>query len=170
MMLLVTGGSKSGKSSWAERQAIRLSANRPRCYLATMQVRDEEDGLIVARHERQREGKGFRVHECPRGFQALEVDSESLILLEDVPNLLANHMFDGSCPGAALQDMANLRDRCALLIAVTNEVGSDGIAYPEETMAYIEALGKLNAKLADMADCVVEVVCGYPMVLKGALP
>ena len=52
------------------------------------------------------------------------------------------------------------------MIVVTNEIFSDGIAYPRETMDYIQTLGRLNARLAQWADGVVEVFCGIPLYRK----
>ena len=170
MMILITGGSKCGKSSLAERLALELSGDGPRCYLATMQVRDGEDQQIVRRHQLAREGKGFQVIERPRGLAELCTADQPLILLEDVPNLLANEMFGGAGEEAAYVGVHSLRQRCPHLIAVTNEVGSDGADYLPETLAYIDALGRLNAQLAQLADAVLEVVAGQPIMLKGALP
>ena len=47
------------------------------------------------------------------------------------------------------------------------DVSSDGVAYDEETRAWQRALGRINARLAGDADCVVEVVCGIPVWVKG---
>ena len=56
------------------------------------------------------------------------------------------------------------------LVIVTNQVGSDGIAYAEGTAAYIEQLGIINRDIAVLADCVIECVYGIPLALKGELP
>ena len=60
-----------------------------------------------------------------------------------------------------------LSAQCENLIIVTNDVGSDSREYTSETRKYIEVLGKINAALAQKADCVYELVCGIPIVLKG---
>ena len=52
---------------------------------------------------------------------------------------------------------------------VTNDVSSDGRLYDEGTMAYIRALGRINAALAKRADTVCELVCGIPVLQKGAM-
>ncbi len=64
----------------------------------------------------------------------------------------------------------NLRGQSETLIVVTNDVGSDAERYSAETRTYVEVLGRINAALADMADTVCELVCGIPIILKGALP
>ena len=171
MMILLTGGSKCGKSSLAEKLLLRLGADaRAMVYVATMQVIDSEDKRIVQRHQRVRAGKGFSVVEQCRDLDTLELPPGAALLLEDVPNVLANEMFGGGGPDRALQGILRLQRHCRHLIVVTNEVGSDGFPYTPETMEYIDELGKLNQALANAADCVAEVVLGVPQLLKGTLP
>ena len=84
-------------------------------------------------------------------------------------------MFDetGKCSDPyerVLADVENLRRQSETLIVVTNDVGSDAESYSPETQAYVAVLGRINAALAGMADTVCELVCGIPIVLKGALP
>ena len=55
-------------------------------------------------------------------------------------------------------------------MVVTNEIFSDGIEYDEETLRYQKYLGQINAGLAKMADLVVEIVYGIPVVHKGKIP
>lgn len=95
--------------------------------------------------------------------------------MECLCNLTANEMFDetGCCREVGeklLKDVERLSQRCEHLIVVTNEVGADGGAYDAGTMAYIRTLGQLNRALARRFDCVCELVCGIPLVRKGALP
>ena len=59
MIVLVTGGSGCGKSTWAEKLVSALPAEK-RVYIATMQVYDEESVQRVARHRAQRADKGLR--------------------------------------------------------------------------------------------------------------
>ena len=47
---------------------------------------------------------------------------------------------------------------------VSSNVFEDGIAYDETTMEYIRAMGIINQRLAAMADRVVEVVAGLPVL------
>ena len=66
MMVLVVGGSGSGKSSYAEKMAVSLAPARMRkYYLATMQVFDDEGRKKVDRHRKLRNGKGFFTIEQP---------------------------------------------------------------------------------------------------------
>ncbi len=170
-MILLTGGSKCGKSTLAERLIERLADGKMAVtYLATMQAVDQDDLTIVARHQAMRQGKGFRVIERCRGLHCIDFPQGGAVLLEDAPNLLANEIFGGEGPAAALEGIRKLKSACSHLVVVTNEVGSDGMMYAAETMAYVDALGCFNQELAHMSDAVAEVVSGVPYVLKGELP
>ncbi|MDE6212686.1 MAG: bifunctional adenosylcobinamide kinase/adenosylcobinamide-phosphate guanylyltransferase, partial [Lachnospiraceae bacterium] len=59
-----------------------------------------------------------------------------------------------------------LKAQTTHLIVVTNNIFEDGIVYEEAPMEYIRAMGELNRRLADLADQVVEVVAGIPVVIK----
>ena len=59
MMILVTGGSGSGKSEYAENRIVELAEDCDRYYIATMQVYDEEGQKRITRHRQMRSGKGF---------------------------------------------------------------------------------------------------------------
>ncbi|MCM1122489.1 MAG: bifunctional adenosylcobinamide kinase/adenosylcobinamide-phosphate guanylyltransferase [Eubacterium sp.] len=128
MMVLVVGGSGSGKSEYAEKTAdllfgecleermenseessvVELSVSRDaalqnagKYYLATMQIFDEEGRKKVERHKRLRDGKGFVTLE-----QATDVNraldkmniGKRIVLLECMSNLAANEMFSGTAP------------------------------------------------------------------------
>lgn len=170
MFTLIIGGAASGKSALAERLASALP--KPRIYLATMQASDPESLRRVERHRLLRAGKGFQTAECPLCLQDAAVPDGVSVLLEDVSNLLANEMFSPEGGGAerALGGVDSVLRRCADLVAVTNEVFSGGTDYAGDTLEYLAQLAWLNRVLAARADTVIEVVCGLPNVLKGALP
>ena len=97
MMVLVVGGSGSGKSSYAEKTAVSLAqAGMKKYYLATMQVFDDEGRKKVERHRYLRNGKGFFTIEQPTRISgALEKmeDGDRTVLLECISHLMANEMF-----------------------------------------------------------------------------
>lgn len=117
MFHLVTGGSGSGKSEYAEGLILESGAGR-RFYLATMEVYGAEGRRKVERHQRLRAGKGFETIECPRGLAEISLDkgkdfsqdldqackrnlapkvdksrTECAVLLECMSNLAANELF-----------------------------------------------------------------------------
>ena len=92
MMVLVTGGSGSGKSAFAEDCVLSCGENK-RIYIATMYPFDEESKKRVARHRKMRAGKGFETVECFVGLKNLKVSHGSTVLLECMSNLTANEIF-----------------------------------------------------------------------------
>lgn len=169
MIVLVTGGSGCGKSTWAERLIGTLPAEN-RVYIATMQVYDEESVQRVKRHQAQRADKGFQTIECEKDLPSTKIPANSAVLLEDLVNWTANEQFDGGDVERIIPALQALAQRCRHLVMVTNDVFSDGISYPESTQTYLRHLARINAKAAELADCVVEVVYSIPVCVKGALP
>ena len=176
MMTLIIGGSGSGKSAYAEDYTISLSEDRKKYYIATMQIFDEEGKRKVERHRMLRGGKGFSTIEQPidigKAAEKME-DGERTALLECISNLTANEMFLGEKPGTEevitekiVGEIAVLNRELTHLVIVSNNVFEDGNVYDKTTMAYIRAMGRINQKLAEMADEVVEVVVGIPIVIK----
>ena len=64
-MILIIGGSGSGKSACAEEYAAALSEDSRRYYIATMRVNNNEGQAKVERHKRMRRDKGFNTIEQP---------------------------------------------------------------------------------------------------------
>ena len=169
MIVLVTGGSGCGKSTWAEKLIASLPDER-RVYIATMQVYDQESVRRVERHRAQRADKGFTTIECEKDLAGAPVEEGSIVLLEDLVNLMANEMFDGGDASRIVPALCELARKCRHLVMVTNDVFSDGVDYPEATQEYLRQLADINRKAAEMADTVVEVVYSIPICVKGELP
>ena len=169
MIVLVTGGSGCGKSTWAEKLIASLP-DENRVYIATMQVYDEESVRRVARHRVQRADKGFLTIECEKDLASADVPEGSIVLLEDLVNLMANEMFDGGDVNRIVPALKILASRCRHLVMVTNDVFSDGVEYAESTQEYLRMLADINRCAAELADCVAEVVYSIPIAVKGELP
>lgn len=170
MFLLITGGSGSGKSAFAEDRVVSLGEGK-RVYIATMFPYDQESKKRVVRHRNMRAGKGFETVECYTGLKTVELPETDVVLLECMSNLAANEMFQES--GAhedtvkeVLEGVLNIRQQTRHLIIVTNEIFSEACQYVGETKKYQEYLGSINQQLADLADEVVEVVYGIPVYVK----
>ena len=91
VVALVTGGSGSGKSAWAEGLSCALCPG-PKRYLATMRPFGEEAQRRIARHRAMRANKGFDTLECPDGLDGLPISPSDTVLLEDLSNLAANEI------------------------------------------------------------------------------
>ena len=194
MITLVTGGSGSGKSAYAE--SLLSSCEGIRYYIATMQIYDAEGEKKVERHRKLRAGKGFLTIESPMNVGKIEFacageaeqaqyrqeaerkvqgsSEKKSALLECMSNLTANEMFtkDGiksaeEVVGKIVSEMQILSQKLDNLVIVTNNVFEDGVIYDAGTMEYLKALGRINAALARLADRVAEVVVGIPVELKG---
>ncbi|MCD7825005.1 MAG: bifunctional adenosylcobinamide kinase/adenosylcobinamide-phosphate guanylyltransferase [Clostridiaceae bacterium] len=189
MLYIVTGGSGSGKSEFAENLAVqRYQAKQEKgklYYVATMYPYDQECLDRIEKHRYMRKDRGFTTKECYLGLNRLKAGRDDVLLLECMSNLLANEMYQqggGLCiPEANGKEMAwyeerlkesivqpvlRLAEEVSDLLVVTNEVFSDSILYEPETMRYISLLGKINTLLSNEADQVVEVVCSIPVYVK----
>ncbi len=173
MMMVVTGGSGSGKSAYAEKQILQFGV-MPRYYIATMENRDAESQKRVDRHRAMRADKKFVTVECPYDLQEVQMEQEGAVLLECMSNLVANELFvkDGmshmeQTVEKIMHGIQILKAQCRHLVVVTNEVFSDGLQYDEWTREYIRCLGMVNQNLSELADQVVEVVYTVPVMQKG---
>ena len=194
MITLVTGGSGSGKSAYAE--SLLYSCEGIRYYIATMQIYDAEGEKKVERHRKLRAGKGFLTIESPMNVGKIRFactgeaeqaqyrqeaerkvqgsSEKKSALLECMSNLTANEMFtkDGmkseeEVVEKIVSEIQTLSRKLDNLVIVTNNVFEDGVIYDAGTMEYLRALGRINAALARLADRVAEVVVGIPVELKG---
>ena len=169
MLILVSGGSASGKSEFAE-SLIVDGGPGPRYYIATMQVFDKESEKRVERHRTLRAGKGFCTLERQTDLEGIELPAGGAVLLECMSNLVANECFSGVGFSRAVESICAgveaVSRRSGLFVIVTNEVFAGGTNYEGETRAYLDCLGAINSRIAAMADAVYEVVCGIPLKLK----
>ena len=165
MIALITGGSGCGKSVYAEQLGARLMGTA-RCYIATMRVCDAEAENRVRRHRAQRAGAGYATLECPLDLASAQVAPGAVVLREDVPNILANEMFE---PGGDFERirpaLESWMETCAHLLIVTNDVFSDGVRYDALTMEYMRRLAELNAWIAARADSLTELVFSLPVAI-----
>lgn len=172
MTTLVTGGSKCGKSSFAER--ILEGRSGRKIYIATMQPFGADAIEAIERHRKMREGKGFETVERYTDIGDIQLPDGCAVLLECVGNLCANEMFRGNeivCPTEnVISGIKTVSETASELVIVTNQVGSDGISYSEGTAQYIRCLGEINRYIAEIADNVIECVYGIPVLLKGEMP
>lgn len=185
MLYLITGGSGSGKSAYAEATVKELNnTNRACYYIATMNPSDDlETQARIWRHRQMRKDSGMQTIECPVCIAGIDVSKDSCVfLLECMSNLLANEMFMPKGKIGYTEDIKVLEERVETeilqpvkqwvlqgidVVIVSNEVFSDGNTYDIETSKYVELLGFINQKLGEVADKVVEVVCGIPVFMKG---
>lgn len=166
MILLITGGARSGKSSYAERRVAELPG-RP-CYIATAEIRDAEMAERVALH-RGRRGPEWLEREAPIDLIAAlaQTDGGGPRLVDCVTLWLTNLMLadrDWQADLAAL--LKALQAQKSAVIFVTNEVGFGIVPENALARAFRDAAGLVNQALATAADEVQFVVSGLPMKVK----
>lgn len=185
MFHLITGGSGSGKSEYAESEVERLAhltESKEKYYIATMFPYGEETLQKIRRHQQMRVGKGFVTLECYTDLDRLvasdpflgEPSKRPTVLLECMSNLLANECYMESGAKARELDpvaeiekgMETLLQCCEHVVVVTNEVFSDIPVESREMKIYLEYLGRINQWMAKRADQVTEVIYGIPLKKK----
>ena len=141
MLILITGGSGSGKSAFAEQKLLEIASEQGKncIYLATMsRGEDGESAARIRRHRALRAGKGFGTVEQPLRLDEAKIPDGSAVLLEDLSNLLANEIYlpggqlaikertEEQLAEAVLGPVLALAERASVLVVVTNEIFSDG--------------------------------------------
>ena len=167
-IILITGGARSGKSSYAEKLALSLS-DAP-VYLATARIWDEEFRERVRRHQAR------------RGPQWTNIEEEKLlsrhdlagrVVLVDCLTLWATNFFfdldsDVDRALAALQaEFDRFTAQDATFILVTNEIGMGGTSDNDIQRRFTDLQGWMNQYAAARADEVVLMVSGIPVKIKG---
>jgi adenosylcobinamide kinase/adenosylcobinamide-phosphate guanylyltransferase len=177
MKIFISGGSKSGKSRYAERIALKLRKNNmPVYYLATMIPVDDEDYARIERHRREREGHGFETIEAGRDFISAteKCDAGGTFLLDSVTALLANEMFDRdsnadlSAYKRVSSYLTDLLNRANNIVIVSDYIYSDAFLYDEVTEAYRRGLAYIDRQIARQSDVVLEINAGICTPHKGA--
>lgn len=162
---LVLGGARSGKSRHAE----GLACAQPglRYYLATAEPFDDEMRARIAQHRVQR-GEGWETIEAQLELvTALTALRSGAVLIDCITVWIGNLMHAGREvePEVARLVQALAGSPCDIVV-VSNEVGLSVV--PDNAMArrFRDAQGRANQALAAMADEVVFVAAGLPLVLK----
>ena len=168
-LLLVLGGARSGKSSWALRYAEEKY--KPCIFIATAEVMDEEMAERVRLHKESR-GPAWKLIEEPLNIDnALETGCAhaEAVLIDCMTVWLSNVLLKrGREEVSAYQNrlLGALSRRRQAVIIVSNEVGA-GIV-PEHPLGreFRDLAGILNQKLAAIADRVVMTVASIPVNIK----
>jgi len=166
-LTLVLGGARSGKSAYAE--LLVTSQPGPWAYIATAEARDEEMRVRIKAHKARR-GQGWTDYETPLTLaDTLANRTAELPCLVDCLTLwLSNVMLAGR---DVAQDTDGLVDalskRVAPAVLVSNEVGLGIVPENALARAFRDEAGRLNQKIAAIADRVVFVAAGLPLTLKG---
>jgi len=165
-LILITGGVKSGKSTFALRKALEYEK---RAFLATGVPFDDEMKVRIQRHKEER-GELFDTFEEPVNVADVlkEIDGRyNVILFECLTTYLGNLFYYGIDVQKELEELINvLISMKSEVIVVTNEVGWGIIPDNELSRKYAEILGRTNTKLASIAKEVYAVIAGIEVRIK----
>lgn len=168
---LITGGQRSGKSSFAERYALSLSDSP--VYMATSHVWDDDYLQRIQRHQKDRGDQWQNIEEEKHLSQ--HSLNHSVIVIDCVTLWTTNFFFDQSEDSlddifqAVLTEFQKFTQNNNHYIFVTNEIGLGGISIDPIQRRFTDLLGWINQAIAKQADNVTFMVSGLPMQLKGKL-
>jgi adenosylcobinamide kinase / adenosylcobinamide-phosphate guanylyltransferase len=174
---LITGGARSGKSS----NALRLAEETGKSvtFLATAQALDEEMSTRIQKHRSERPAHWetleipFDIASCVRQIQSDVVILDCITLL--ITNLMMQYVKEDLVEEkpfmVAVQKEINelagaLRVQERDWFIVSNEVGLGLVPPYQMGRVYRDALGSANQQLARLADRVIFMVSGIPMIVK----
>lgn len=166
-IILITGGQRSGKSSYAEKLALSLSPTP--VYIATSRIWDEEFRQRVIKHQERRgpewtnieEGKELSRHQV----------KDNVVLIDCVTLWCTNFFFDldadvEAALQAVKQEFDNFIRQDATFIFVTNEIGSGAVSENAIQRRFTDLQGWMNQYIASKADQVYLMVSGIPVPIK----
>lgn len=179
----IFGGQRSGKSRRAEllaRDWLAAAPGRRAVMVATGQAWDEEMSERIARHQIDRAERvpGMVTVEEPMALaEAVQrhADANTLIVVDCLTLWLTNLMMPAD-PAQALQEpeviaagealCAAIADAPGPVVLVGNEIGLGVIPMGREVRAFVDALGRLNQRVAATCDRVTLMAAGLPLSLK----
>ncbi len=167
-LALVLGGARSGKSRFAEN--LIGGTELPAVYLATAEPRDDEMRARIALH-RARRGESWTTIEEPVEVvnRLLAIAEESRPILIDcltlwLSNLLGAERDIGFETERLVSALPQIK---APVVAVANEVGLGIVPDNRLARSFRDHAGRLNQRVAALADRVVFMAAGLPLALKG---
>lgn len=191
--ILVTGGQRSGKSSFAEKMALKLSHSESisgkvssPVYLATAHIWDAEFAKRVNNHKSRRGACWTNIEE---ERYLSNHDFEGRVVLVDCLTLWATNFFFDLSSGAGegeengngvskgeeivnktlellKAEFLQLIKQDATFIFVTNEIGMGGVPENFVQRKFTDLLGWFNQFVAEQCDTVYLMTCGIPMKIK----
>ena len=167
-VVLITGGSRSGKSSYAEKLALEWSDNP--VYLATARIWDEEFRERVRRHQARRGPQWTNIEE--EKFLSRHSLAGRVVVVDCLTLWCTNFFFDlesdvDRALEAAKEEFDRLIAQDATFLFVTNEIGMGGTSDNEIQRKFTDLQGWMNQYAASRADEVILMVSGIPVKIKG---
>ncbi|MFT8314334.1 MAG: bifunctional adenosylcobinamide kinase/adenosylcobinamide-phosphate guanylyltransferase [Clostridium sp.] len=177
-IILVTGGARSGKSSFAE---SIFDGIKEVVYIATAKIYDEEMKQRVERHKKSRPAEWI-TYEGSYNIERAVTDKKNYIL-DCITVMSSNIMFDitGEYEIIPLEKQQEVEEKVegeiidlidkikaidGNLVMVTNEVGYSIVPENHVARVYRDIIGRINQKIARLSTEVYFVTCGIPRRIK----
>jgi adenosylcobinamide kinase / adenosylcobinamide-phosphate guanylyltransferase len=163
-LIFVTGGARSGKSTFALEKALELGGDDV-TFVATAERSDDEMTDRIARHQLERP-KAWKTIEAPREIPLADLKSR-VVLLDCLSLLVSNLLLDGIAEETILERTQQiLESRKKTLIVVSNEVGMGLVPEFPLGRQFRDVLGRANQLVARASNQAFFLVAGIPMRLK----
>jgi adenosylcobinamide kinase/adenosylcobinamide-phosphate guanylyltransferase len=169
MIYLITGGERSGKSTYAQNLALQLSESP--IYVATARKWDVDFQNRIDRHQQERDERWTNIE---NEKYISEIDfSRKVALIDCVTLWLTNFFVDTnydvnlSLEEAKKEFLSIASQENTIFIIVTNEIGMGVHAETHIGRKFTELQGWMNQFLASKADEVILMVSGIPVKIKG---
>ena len=167
MIYYITGGERSGKSSYAQQLAENMSDTL--FYLATSRIWDEDFSKRVKRHKSERDERWTTIEEEKNISKVIPKDS--VIVIDCVTLWLTNLYldFDNDIEKSlefAKQEILNISKITSKIIIISNEIGMGVHAQTHMARKFTELQGWVNQFIAKNADEAIFMVSGLPLKLK----
>ncbi|MEQ9266823.1 MAG: bifunctional adenosylcobinamide kinase/adenosylcobinamide-phosphate guanylyltransferase [Balneolaceae bacterium] len=168
MLTFITGGARSGKSSFAVNKALKLSENP--VYIATARVWDKEFEQRVNRHKEER-GPEWTTYEAWKDLSSLPLQGRTVVI-DCVTLWLTNFFVEykedvDRCLDVFKKEIDELLKIEAEFLLISNEIGMGVHAHSESGRKFTDLQGWANQYAASKAENVIFMVSGLPMTLKG---
>ncbi|MCX2485600.1 bifunctional adenosylcobinamide kinase/adenosylcobinamide-phosphate guanylyltransferase [Pedobacter sp. MR2016-24] len=169
MLIFVTGGVRSGKSSYAQRRAKELS-DAP-IYVATAKIWDDDFLERIKRHQEDR-GPEWTTYESYHDLHLLPIE-DRVVVIDCVTLWLTNFFMDHDsnvslCLSSFKKEIDQLLRLKGKFIIISNELGMGLHADTELGRKFADLQGWANQYVAEKAEEVVFIVSGLPLHLKKA--
>jgi adenosylcobinamide kinase/adenosylcobinamide-phosphate guanylyltransferase len=169
MLTLILGGARSGKSRLALQRAE--ASGKPVTFIATARADDAEMAARIARHQRERPSHWSTVEVATDLAGAIRGVNTPVVVVDCLTLWLTHYLCDApehfaAARAALLAALADAGDRECIL--VSNETGLGIVPLGALTRRFVDEAGWLNQDLAQLADRVMFVAAGLPLVLKGS--
>ena len=168
----VTGGCRSGKSSYAQQRAESLSSDN-RLYVATLQPMDTEMDKRVSDHKAQRDDSWYTIEEPYDIVRVIEEEqgNAGVILVDCITLWITNLFMAEQGEDEILEFVEAFADAAAAsstpIVTVSNEVGMGIVPDNALSRKFRDIQGAANQRIAARAHNVIFTVSGIPMVVKG---